>query len=132
LSNHKPRPFDSAEAIELIEAMLAKGLRFHIDLPGKGTFPVSSAHDALRYLEDPDQYFADMYGVRKTVFLAWLDYQKTDRDCMGTTSEGRQCRNTAHKSWSVEPSDFSKSNPDLYCNAHSGQAYEHRGSERVS
>mgnify|MGYP000055229281 CR=1 FL=1 len=77
---------------------------------------VISSGQALRYLADPVAFSAQLCGVSRAEYTAWLEQHRSVR-CCATTRKGRRCRSIARGGSMVDPKTW-VSMQGSYCYTH--------------
>lgn len=76
------------EAVEFIES---HGGGVYIDLRGGGMCDATPESFQL-FVDDPDQFRANNYGVTKECFRTWMEWHESDEPCLAETKTGKPCR----------------------------------------
>jgi hypothetical protein len=91
---------DVSAVSDFIDAMFKSGIKPYVGCPahGSGIFDLNRA-ELIRFMQNPDQYWADYFKVSLPDYLAWkvlndeVMAKQGDVQCRHIKKDGKQCRN---------------------------------------
>ena len=83
---------DKETIVAVVDSLIERGVEIAVELESGGSINVD-AENLIRWLDDPCQYEADLYGVGKEVWAEYADLANANNQCQGQTRSRKRCLN---------------------------------------